>query len=152
MKGIDRSKWGPGPWMDEPDRLEFEHEGFPCIVQRVQGGHLCGYVAVPPGHPWHGVDLSNYPEGIEHPEVHGGITYAEKCVGNICHVPKPGESDDVWWLGFDHAHAGDRSPRDFTEFPGSWLNQTDTYKTIDYVKTGCESLARQALALARGGK
>ena len=23
------------PWLNEPDRLEFEAHGFPCIIQRV---------------------------------------------------------------------------------------------------------------------
>lgn len=137
---VDRSRWSSGPWDNEPDRVEFEHAGFPCIVQRVESGHLCGYVAVPPGHPWHGKAYDEVDA-----DVHGGLTYAEKCGGKICHIPKPGESDDVWWLGFDHAHGGDMRPGD--EYRGlGWPGAT--YKGINYVKGGCERLAEQAKAAA----
>lgn len=33
--------------------------------------------------------------------VHGGLTYSDRCHDDICHVPAPGEPDDVWWFGFD---------------------------------------------------
>ncbi len=141
-KKIDRSTWPAGPWDTEPDRVEFEHLGFPCLVVRVDGGHLCGYVAMPPGHPWHGKDMDDVGA-----DVHGGITYAQGCRGNVCHVPKPGEPDDVWWLGFDHAHSGDKRPGDDALYARAGANawmRDDTYKTVDYVKAGCESLARQA--------
>lgn len=46
----------PGPWDDEPDHLEFRHAGFDCVIHRVpHGGHLCGYVGLPIGHPLFGV-------------------------------------------------------------------------------------------------
>lgn len=31
---IDKSAWGPGPWQDEPDRVEWEHAGLPCLMVR----------------------------------------------------------------------------------------------------------------------
>ncbi len=137
---IDKSAWGPGPWQDEPDRVEFEHLGFPClIIRQAHSGGLCGYVAVPPGHPWHGVDFAGCASDVEHPDVHGGVTYSRKC----CHVPKPGEPDDVWWLGFDHAHCDDLSPRDAND-PDSRTRHFETYRDIAYVRQGVESLARQA--------
>lgn len=135
-KSIDKSGWGPGPWQDEPDRVEFEHLGFPCLMVRQKShGGWCGYVAVPPGHPWHG---AGYDLDVE---IHGGITYGEKCAGEICHVPKPGEPDDVWWLGFDCAHAWDFSPaRDRT-----WPRFGDeVYRTAAYVRGQCARLAEQA--------
>ncbi len=147
-KKIDKSKWGPGPWQEEADHVEFEHEGFPCIIHRVQSGSLCGYVAVPPGHPWHGVDYGAYPDGrpLPDPDVHGGITYARKCMGAICHVPKPGDPDDVWWLGFDHAHLYDLSPA-YAASGGGYYDPMASYKTLEFVKRGCESLAEQAKAV-----
>lgn len=80
-----------GPWHDEPDRVEFEAHGFPCILNRGPIG--C--------------------------RVHGGLSYAHECQGVICHAPK--EPDDVWWLGFDCAHYLDLSPAMFTfssSYPG----------------------------------
>src|SRR5438270_834768 len=93
-EAVDRSKWPHGPWDNEPDRAEFKHLGFPCLlVRQSQSGHWCGYVAVPPGHPWHGLeDYAAYRLDVE---VHGGITYGNKCAGKVCHVPAPGEPDDV---------------------------------------------------------
>lgn len=97
---LDKSAWGDGPWQREPDFVRFRHLGLPCLITRQDhSGHLCGYVAVPLGHPWHGEDY----DAID-AEVHGRITYCNPCAHNVCHVPKPGESDDVWWVGFDCAH------------------------------------------------
>lgn len=150
--GAEKKKWGPGPWQDEPDRLEFEHVGLPCLIVRSsRSGVLCGYVAVPPGHPWHGKNFGDV-DG----DVHGGLTYSAKCAGRICHVPKPGEPDDVWWLGFDCSHLYDVRPGDAALFaslpqyataaalmraePGS------VYRTMPYVRGECARLAEQAKA------
>lgn len=158
----DKSQWGAGPWQDEPDRVEFEHLGFPCLINRnMRHGNLCGYVAVPPGHPWHGKDRNELDV-----EAHGGLTYSAACHDDICHVPKAGEPDDVWWLGFDCAHFLDVSPgldafmektlpdhlkprRHLPETLGaldeSW---TPRYRTVAYVRAQCEALAEQAKAAA----
>jgi hypothetical protein len=86
-------------------KLEFRHAGLPCLmIQAAEHGHWCGYVGVPPGHPLHG---HHYDVVNDHLNVHGGMTYSGRCQGHICHEPRPGEADDVWWLGFDFAHAGD---------------------------------------------
>jgi hypothetical protein len=114
-----REQWGVGPWLDEPDRVDFEFAGLPCLLHRnirTDGRYSpaawCGYVAVPPGHPLHGLGYGS-PE-VDHAMrvrgVHGGLTYSEACAGHICHVPKPGEPDDVWWFGFDCNHSGDLAP------------------------------------------
>lgn len=103
---VDRTGWPKGPWDDEPDRVEWRSHGYPALIVRSEtSGSLCGYVGVQPGHPAHGkhrdeVDVT----------THGGLTYSDACRGDICHVPAPGEPDDVWWLGFDTAHAGDYAP------------------------------------------
>lgn len=55
---IDRTGWPSGPWDDEPDRVEWRDEatGLPCLALRNDMfGSWCGYVAVPPGHPVHGL-------------------------------------------------------------------------------------------------
>jgi hypothetical protein len=42
---------------------------FPCAIQKSKAlGTLCGYVGVPPCHPWYGRDDI-------HADVHGGVTY-----------------------------------------------------------------------------
>jgi len=141
-----------GPWTHEPDRVEWRAHGFPClIVRHAESWHLCGYVGVEPGHPWHGVSLVDA-EWVEggHPKVHGGITYSAECAGHICHVARPGEPEHVWWHGFDACHAFDLSPFDLTR-PGYGRlrasRRPEEYRTIEYMVAEAEKLARQAAAL-----
>lgn len=155
---IDKSNWPDGPWKNEPDRVEFKHEGFDCLIQRVPHGNLCGYVAMPPGHPWHGKHYDDL-EGIE---VHGGLTFSEECGGGfggaVCHVPSPGEPDNVWWLGFDMAHAWDYAPNaHFCNNPemiayrlmgfDDLADGGGEYRTVEYVTEECKKLAAQAIAV-----
>ena len=145
-----------GPWDAEPDHVDFDSDGIPCILHRGPLGAWCGYIAVPPGHPWHGkpygeVRVVPTEDRDEWPDVHGGLTYSESCAGAICHVPKPGESDDVWWLGFDCNHSGDLSLFDYahrsdlTDFKfGGGLSWTSLYRDLAYVRRETERLAEQA--------
>ena len=102
---VDRTGWAPGPWDTEPDRVDWTHAGLPCFVLRNHHGAWCGYVGVAAGHPAYGLGY-----GDVDVEVHGGLTYAEKCSPPICHVPAPGEPDEVYWFGFDCGHAFDIMP------------------------------------------
>lgn len=143
----NKKAWGPGPWQDEPDRLEFRYLGFPCLMVRnmdVTGG-WCGYVGVPPGHKFHKKKYDDVDV-----DVHGGLTYSDKCQGHVCHVPRPGESEDAWWLGFDCAHFDDVSPKmnatmDFMfKVAGAPpRSRWGTYKDVAYVKREVRRLARQ---------
>lgn len=141
---VDKSGWGPGPWQDEPDRKEWKHAGLPCLMSRGPSGHWCGYVAVPPGHPAHG----KHYDGVD-VNVHGGLTYADKCQGAICHVPEPGDPDDVWWLGFDCAHARDLSPksRAWEAANGYAPIRDEEYRGVPYVTAETERLAEQLAAM-----
>lgn len=135
---------GVGPWVDEPDRVEWKSAGgLPClIVRNAACGHLCGYVAVPPGHPMHGRGTDDERLDLD---VHGGITYAAACRGDVCHVPAPGEPDDVWWIGFDAAHAGDAIP--LTDRLCPKLMAVSTYRDVAYMRAECEGLAAQLEAM-----
>ena len=144
MTAIDRTGWPPGPWDDEDDRYEWRDEttGLPCLAKRNHLGVLCGYVAVAPGHRWHGVAYDAVPV-----DVHGGLTYADGCdvEAGICHTPAPGEPGDVWWLGFDCAHIFDLVPSMLAHeaaMPES-LFERCSYKTIGYVTAQCAHLASQ---------
>jgi hypothetical protein len=137
-----------GPWVKEPNRLNWKHAGLDCMLVRHWSSlHWCGYVGVPPGHPAHGKGYDDVritgAEGDDYPEVHGGLTFSEGCGGFVCHIPQEGEPDDLWWLGFDCAHSGDESPghlrKEYPFIPSGY----DRYKTLDYVKAETERLARQ---------
>ena len=156
---VDKSTWGDGPWMAEPDKIQFADEatGLPCLIKRSHlSGSLCGYVGVAEGHPWFGQGY-----GDVDADVHGGLTFADFCqegdeAHTICHIPGPGEPDRVWWLGFDAGHAFDISPameaRELAQgYPpirsmGADWGMGETYKTVAYVKAECASLAEQAWA------
>lgn len=76
-QSIDKSDWGNGPWLGEPDKKQWTDEatGYPCMAVRATvTGSLCGYVGVPESHPafrkhYNDVDVN----------VHGGLTYADRC-------------------------------------------------------------------------
>lgn len=139
---VDRSGWPAGEWDDEPDRIEWRSEGgLPCLMLRNRMGAWCGYVAVQPGHPWHGSGAL----GLADVDVHGGVTYGDKCGGRICHVPQPGESADVWWVGFDCLHYMDTAPGLIASDLVLGLGHArGDYWTAKEVRTETEYLARQA--------
>jgi hypothetical protein len=138
-------RFGEGPWLDEPDRVEWRAHGFVCLVVRGPVGALCGYVGVPPGHPWHGQGYDDVEA-----EAHGGLTYAEHCAGHVCHVPAPGEPEHLYWLGFDCAHMHDYAPatehaikrirlgRELERYP------VTAYRSLPWVQEETERLAAQA--------
>ncbi len=129
---VDRSNWHPGPWDAEPDKLEWRHQGVACLAVRQNHGAWCGYVAIPKSHPWAAGDAAERAAS-----VHGGITYGpSECHGPVCHIPLPGEIDDIRWIGFDCIHFDDGTP------DGRYGGD---YRDIDFVKAEVESLAVQAL-------
>lgn len=158
---IDKTAWGEGPWVTEPDKRQWldPATGLPCLIVRGPHGALCGYVGVAAGHPLHrkgydDVDVS----------VHGGLSFAEGCSHgdeskSICHMPDPGEPDDVHWFGFDCAHAGDWCPRptgvphsaDYLKYcglgaPTGWGGVIE-YRDFPYVTRECGRLAQQLKAM-----
>ena len=136
-------------WDTEPSRVEWKDEatGYACLLVRNESmGNLCGYVAVPPGHPAHGKPYDDVEVS-----VHGGLTYAHACQGDICHAPEPGEPDNVYWFGFDCAHAYDLMPlMAERERERGWpaMGEPGVYRNVAYVQAECASLARQLKELA----
>jgi hypothetical protein len=160
---IDKSGWGSGPWLSEPDKRQWADEatGLPCLIARGPMGALCGYVGVSPDHPAYGRHYysPSYDEdgnatvptaldkAIDDLDVHGGLTYARACDGSaedrgICHVPGDSEPDHVWWFGFDCAHSGDYAPDLRSKTPWEEYG-VESYRTLSYVAEQCASLAKQ---------
>lgn len=52
---IDKSAWGPGEWLNEPDKVQCVKEGYPCLVVRSHHGAFCGYIGISPSHPAYGL-------------------------------------------------------------------------------------------------
>lgn len=103
--------------------------GFICEVARhPESLHLCGYIHLPPEHPWYGKDY-DYVDA----DVHGGVTFSD--LGPL----------NLWKVGFDTAHVGDIIPSML--FIGDLMIADDTYKDMDYMLGELENLSRQAKEL-----
>ena len=141
----------PGEWSHEPDKGHWIDEvtDLDCLIVRNRMGALCGYVGVPTGHPWHG---TGYDDIEPYPEV--GLTFSGSCFKDrpknegVCHVPAPGRDPDVWWIGFDCAHAHDIVPSmdELGQF-----DEWSSYKNWSFVTRECERLA-QEVKESRAGK
>lgn len=162
-----KSEWGPGPWADEPDKLSWTDPvtQLPCLIVRGPAGVLCGYAGILEPHPWFGREAYLSEDGSpsigQFVSVHGGLTYSGLCSPGadeghgICHVPQPGESDHVWWFGFDCGHAWDLSPgmnwvltkvyRANGE-PLPDYHSSDVYRDVRYVMAQVSSLSQQLAA------
>jgi len=160
----------PGPWDNEPDQEQWEHNGLQCAILRVtHSGHLCGYVGIGPDHPWHGKkDNENVPWpnakdlpcdvdniGILNLLGAGGKADLEHDLVAIClilrahggitfaagHKGYPIDHDGLWWFGFDCNHLGDYAPYDtFRE---------GKYRDFEYVKAETNNLAEQLADVAK---
>lgn len=150
---VDKTKWGAGPWQNEPDKVQWQDEvtGLPCLIVRGPVGSWCGYVGVNQGHSLY---LKDYDEAEV--SVHGGLTFSNKCEPDaneekgICHVAGEGETDYVWWFGFDCAHSHDYCPA-YAALPSSisWRGgDYAEYKDMEYVKRQVKTLASQLAGLA----
>lgn len=148
---MDRSRWPDGPWSDEPDRIEWYDRatGYPCLMLRnVHLGHWCGYVGLPPGHPWYDVTLDELPDEAY---AHSDLTFAGRCMSDarpmrerVCHTPRAGEPDAVYWIGFDCANHQQLVPA----LSDRLYTRDDVYVTADEVAAVCTCLASLAIAAA----
>jgi hypothetical protein len=125
----------PGEWESEPDEIQWTdaETGYQCWMKRSVMGSWNGYVCVPRGHPWHGLDYDTELAGSTTPEeltdVHGGLTFAGGWLD---------EGD--WWFGFDCAHSTDVTPA-LPVF--LLLGDLAVYRHAAYVQDQCRLLALQ---------
>jgi hypothetical protein len=132
---IDRSTMPLGPWVTEPDLVEWTEDGYSFLIKRHPlFGHLNGYVGITKGHPWHGEDYDlHYGLG-----VHGGLTFAEAM---------PDKDPSIWWFGFDCNHCTDYAPLySMGANPGSYKDLAyveDQLKIlVDALKEGAKAVKR----------
>lgn len=145
---MDKSAWGAGPWLTEPDKVQWvdEKSKLDCLIVRNHMGSLCGYVGVPEGH-----SLFEKNGESANLDVHGGITFGDFCVEDkkehgICHVPYPGRPDKIWWHGFDCSHYNDLTPELHQRMSGIIEHSgEETYRDISFVKAEVTRLAEQLM-------
>lgn len=127
---VDKTRWPRGEWDTEPDRVQWEASGFPCIIVRHdRHGFWCGYVGVDETHPLYGVawDTRGATDDLSF-----GVNYSRFCQDVVCHVAKPGESDKVYWLGFDCGHGMQLAPGIDTYFVDTILPERRTRREMLY--------------------
>lgn len=161
---VDKKDWGPGPWQEEPDKVQWIDKAtdLDCLIVRGPSGSLCGYVGVTEGHPL--FETAYNDDRFYDLDVHGGVTFTDLCQENekehgVCHVPGPGRTDHVWWIGFDCSHSWDHSPKfekaltfgaaarhlsDAVDFGGGFES---SYKDLPYVTQEIHELAAQLKTL-----
>lgn len=157
---------------DENNFELFRHNGLLCCVQRMGwSGNLNGYVAVTKEHPLYGKEYGDsvIVENVEEVEfngnyigllcraaddlppnmlsidlainVHGGITFSKGTLNGI----EDGLFGELWWFGFDTAHAGDLRPFQ-TDIDRRFDSASyEEYRDFAYVKNETKSLADQLL-------
>ena len=63
-----------GQWMNEKDRVQFEHNGLDCLLVRNPSSfNWCAYVGVPETHEAFNQDYDH--DHLTNLSVHGGLTY-----------------------------------------------------------------------------
>jgi len=127
------------PWETEPDSLDFDADGLPCVMWRNYLGVWCGYVGVSAEHPLFGLPTNHPlklpPSWFEGRQLDQGLGPMDlfihalsgaKSMDDACpislafhvhggvtydgdHVPDH-KPDGRWWFGFDCGHAGDYAP------------------------------------------
>lgn len=81
---MDKSTWGQGPWVGEPDKIQWQDEatGYPCLMVRNGSvtGSWCGYVGLPRLHPYYGLNYDSMKKADgDYIDVHGGLTFSGDC-------------------------------------------------------------------------
>jgi hypothetical protein len=173
---VDKSKWDRGPWDEEPDLENLTTaEGFDALVFRTSwNGSFCGYVGVPPSHPWYGKEYgaavkmtekqAKEPVDIDRvsvislfmmaasdtdPDDEASIDCIIRVHGGLTYSgfgrERFGEKPDFWYFGFDCAHSGDMSPATASRY-GFGLDER--YRDIDYVRREIAALSKQLAEVA----
>lgn len=127
--------WGPGPWIDEPDSVQWVHQpfGYPCHLVRVDEiATWSGYAGVAKGHPLHSV---HHDRLYLIADAHGGLSFSGPLdFEDERHRPDPAFKEH-WFFGFDAAHYMDVMP-----FMVRRMKQPGTYKDFRYMRGHAEAL------------
>jgi hypothetical protein len=93
------------------------------VLFNEHGEFRCGYVGVEKDSGYYGIQ---YNDISEHLSVHGGVTFS----GPLNGLPK-----NIWWIGYDCAHSGDRIK--------NLREDGAVERSLEYCVDECESMARQ---------
>jgi hypothetical protein len=105
----NRSRWGPGPWQDEPDYDHLVVAGLPCQLHRNSFSSWTGQVGLSKGHKlyevWSGEEIARQVQ------VQGKVQMAFWLGGHEYTPPANGHSG-TWWVHVDFTMFG-QAPADY---------------------------------------
>lgn len=87
--------------------FEAEIAKFPQLKDMLEGGWGNGYVALPKGHPMHGMDYDQIHNKFPSIQVHCGLTFSAKAKFFKRRVAELELANSHWVIGFDTRHAWD---------------------------------------------
>jgi hypothetical protein len=135
-----------------------EPTGILCVAQRNDMGSWSAYVAVMPGHVWHGRshnygddDEENALPPVPAVDAHGGLSWSGPGDFYRCFRADRARFEGAWFIGFDFGHSWDIQPRmlkydDELQY-SSDMRKMSSYKTLEYVKKECARVAEQLKAI-----
>src|SRR4030042_4700792 len=115
------SEW---QWLNEANKVEFEHAGSKCLLLRDKFLFLGGYVGVKEGHPCYGKHFKDITA-----RVHQGLTFTGQGDGDR-------REKGYWWVGFYCDRPGDFVPARRNPDRGG-----EIYRDLEYVRDCTKSLA-----------
>lgn len=93
-----------------------------------RGAHPCAYVGVSKDHPFFNKEYDSC-----NIDVHGGLTFADSDF-----LFNPIMIEDIWWLGWDYAHAGDHYHYESKSIPldtgKKWTTEEIKQEVFDVIK------------------
>lgn len=106
------------------------HCGFNYVVRHNSRWYRCGYLWLPPSHPWYRVPYQK----LHFVTVHGGLT-----VSTVT-------SDEWWVIGFDCAHSRDAADPELLGKPPCEMDtdKVRVIRTTEYCVDQLKQLAEQA--------
>ena len=124
----------------------FDYKGYPCVVLFMPMGFRNGYVGLPKGHKYYGVNYDEIPISC-----HLGLTYSDYSLSMQ-------DDKNTYWIGFDCGHCCDgydlekldeyfgEEPSVTNEIMRDWRRKTNEqheFRTLDYVKAECMKIVDQ---------
>jgi hypothetical protein len=149
---IDKSTWGQGPWMQEPDYIlwvDFD-TFYACVARRNVLGAWCGYVGLPLHHPLYRTPADD--RSFEFIDCHGGISYAGFLEEDSKQFSPPVR---LWWVGFSAMEESDMLPEILDRAPSDAEKSRPkvkrrkkgesllAYRDLDFIKNEIALLAMQ---------
>lgn len=160
-------------WDNEEDQYRYQESGYECLIRRCnfggKKGHLCGYVIIPEGHPFHGKGCSEKMLELallkkimmdkplpDNPSISLLLSAmsgeVEDTMENVMDVhgginfskPDP-YNKSSWMIGFDCAHSRDRVPAVDSTSDG-------VYRNVEYVKSEITKLIAQVIEVGQVGR